>query len=81
MFRLELHGGRIAEVFLHVRSRAELSLLLACPQADADRAGIRKRLGLPATARIVLTVGRLVEQKGHEGLLRAVPEIVLREPP
>ncbi len=45
-----------------------------------DRDGIRARLGLPRTARIVLTVGRMVKQKGYDLLLDAIPAVLAREP-
>lgn len=37
-------------------------------------------LGVPDTARLVMTVARLTEQKGHADLLEAVPAILAREP-
>ena len=48
--------------------------------ARADRAGVRARLGVPSDARIVLTVGRMTEQKGYGYLLEAVPTLVTQEP-
>ncbi len=46
----------------------------------ADPARVRARLGLPAGARIVLSVGELKERKGFDILIRALPEVVAREP-
>ena len=45
-----------------------------------DRLGLRRQLGLHPSARIALTVGRLVEQKGFDLLLRAAPRIVAEQP-
>lgn len=45
------------------------------PVAVARRE-VRARLGLPPGARLVLTVGRLTEQKGHRFLLEAVPAVI-----
>lgn len=39
--------------------------------SDADRAGLRRRFGLPAEKLLVLFVGRLVEKKGYDLLLNA----------
>jgi glycosyltransferase involved in cell wall biosynthesis len=44
------------------------------------RLEIRAELGLPLDARLVLTVGRMTEQKGHRHLLHAVPHIIRRHP-
>jgi glycosyltransferase involved in cell wall biosynthesis len=44
------------------------------------RAAVRAGLGLGARDRVVLTVGRLAEQKGHRSLCRAVPAILERAP-
>jgi len=46
----------------------------------ADRQTIRVQLNLPLDARIVLTAGRLTEQKGHRFLLEAVPSVIERAP-
>jgi glycosyltransferase involved in cell wall biosynthesis len=46
----------------------------------SDGGGARTRLGLAATARLVLTVARLTEQKGHRYLLDAAASVVLRRP-
>jgi glycosyltransferase involved in cell wall biosynthesis len=47
---------------------------------QTDRRGLRDRLDLPPDARVVLTVGRLTEQKGHRFLLDAAPAILAQEP-
>ncbi|MGI8588283.1 MAG: glycosyltransferase family 4 protein [Chloroflexia bacterium] len=48
--------------------------------AFADRSEVLACLGLPPSARIVLTVGRFTEQKGHSDLLTALPDILQRVP-
>jgi glycosyltransferase involved in cell wall biosynthesis len=48
--------------------------------AQPDAPGVRAELGLPATARIVLTVARMTEQKGHTHLLAAIPTVIAHEP-
>lgn len=48
--------------------------------AEPDAAGVRAEFGLPATAKIVLTVARMTEQKGHKHLLDAIPTVVAHEP-
>jgi glycosyltransferase involved in cell wall biosynthesis len=53
--------------------------LTAAPR-DADvaaaRTAVRDELDLPAGARIVLTVGRLHEQKGHADILTVLPSVL-----
>lgn len=44
------------------------------------RAAMRRELCLPERARVILTVGRFTEQKGHSYLLDAVPDLVARVP-
>jgi glycosyltransferase involved in cell wall biosynthesis len=45
-----------------------------------DRQGVRARLGLPPRSRLVLTVARMTEQKGHRHLLETAPAVVERRP-
>lgn len=47
---------------------------------DADVADIRASLGLAEDARLVGTVGRLIERKGHDDLLEAWPRVRSRHP-
>lgn len=49
-------------------------------QVAPDPAGVRADFGLPETARIVLTVARMTEQKGHKHLLNAIPTVLAHEP-
>ena len=46
----------------------------------SDRAGTRAVLEPAPRARIVLTIGRMTEQKGHRYLLDAVPAVLARHP-
>lgn len=45
-----------------------------------DPAGLREELGLPASTKIVLTVARMTEQKGHKHLVEAIPTVLAHEP-
>ncbi len=49
-------------------------------RAAADAPRLRARLGIPPTARLVLTAGRLDDQKGHRTLLGAAPAVLRRAP-
>ena len=42
--------------------------------------GLRKKLGLDARARIVVSVGRLVEKKGIHYMIRALPQVLRKIP-
>jgi glycosyltransferase involved in cell wall biosynthesis len=48
--------------------------------APINREEIRASIGIPPHAKLILSVGRLIEQKGHTFLLRALP-LVLGEVP
>ncbi len=48
--------------------------------AEPDRERLISELELPGDAYLVLTVGRMTEQKGYSFLLEAIPEIVAGEP-
>jgi hypothetical protein len=50
------------------------------PSVQVDPKEIRQQLGLPASAKIILTVARLTEQKGHRYLLEAIPTLLQQEP-
>jgi len=45
-----------------------------------DKATVRRSINVPEDCRMVITVGRLVEQKGHTVLLKAIPAILEEEP-
>jgi glycosyltransferase involved in cell wall biosynthesis len=45
-----------------------------------DRHALCQMLGIPEDACIVITVARLVEQKGHRDLLAAIPEVLRKQP-
>ena len=53
---------------------------IGAPRPSAGRAEVLARLGLGPAARIVLTVARLSEQKGHRYLLEAIPFVLKQEP-
>lgn len=46
----------------------------------SSRATIRQALGVPREAKIILNIGRLVEQKGQRMLINAMPAILKVEP-
>ena len=50
------------------------------PQREVLRRDVRSELGVPDDARLVLTTGRLDQQKGHSDLLKIVPEVIHRFP-
>ena len=60
--RLHLLTPGVAEDFLRARPRPEMII---------DRYGMKGK-------RILLTVGRLIERKGHESVIRAMPELIER---
>jgi glycosyltransferase involved in cell wall biosynthesis len=43
--------------------------------APADRTACRARLGLPAHKRILLSIGRFTEGKGHQDVIEALPRL------
>lgn len=45
-----------------------------------DRAAARRNLGLPAEAPIIITVGWLIERKGHHRVIESLPELLQRFP-
>jgi glycosyltransferase involved in cell wall biosynthesis len=46
------------------------------PAPESARATIREELGIPAEARVLVTIGRLVKEKNHALLLRAVSPLL-----
>lgn len=50
------------------------------PNPQRDPLGVRAQFGLSPEARIILTVARLTEQKGHHYLIQAMPSILAQEP-
>ncbi len=51
---------------------------LQTPQRN--RHALLTELGLPSTARLILTVGRMVKQKGYDVLLEAIPAVLRQAP-
>lgn len=45
-----------------------------------DQARCREQLGLPAEGKILLSVGSLIERKGHHELIRIMPELTRQHP-
>jgi len=45
-------------------------------QSTAARLALRTRLGMAGDARVILTVGRLAEQKGYTDLLESLPSVL-----
>lgn len=52
----------------------------ATPLTDTERARYRATLGVPPTARLIGSVGRLDPQKGYSVLIEAMPRVVERFP-
>ncbi len=53
---------------------------ISSPRPRRARATTRRVLGLPGGARLLLSVGRLTEQKGHADLIRALPSVLRSAP-
>lgn len=53
---------------------------LELPDVRTSGDGVREEFGLPCGAPLVVTVGRLVRQKGHRYLLRAWPMVIAARP-
>lgn len=47
---------------------------------QVEPAEMRRRLGLPGDARVLLTVARLAERKGIDVVIRALPEVLQAQP-
>ncbi|MCX6049382.1 MAG: glycosyltransferase family 4 protein [Chloroflexi bacterium] len=50
------------------------------PAPRYDRVGLCQELGLPPDAKIILTIARLTEQKGHTYLVDAIPTVLAQVP-
>lgn len=70
-----LRDGLLPERLRVVRSAVDPRRVLEAPRVD-----VRARLGWPASAKVVLAVGALVEHKGHRHLLEAMPKVVAGAP-
>jgi glycosyltransferase involved in cell wall biosynthesis len=53
---------------------------LSSAQSAAARRALRTELGLAGDARVVLTVGRLTDQKGYTDLLEGIPTVLTGRP-
>ena len=60
------------------RLRARVDLARFRP--DVDTGTVRRRIGIPAGAKVVLCFGRLVPRKGVDRLIEVMPEIARRVP-
>lgn len=49
-------------------------------QQPADRERLRQRFDLPSDARVVAIAAQLIERKGHQVLLAALPDLIVRWP-
>jgi glycosyltransferase involved in cell wall biosynthesis len=67
--------ARLRAPYAVVRNGVDLTAF-----APADRAAARAGLGLPATAPIVVCVGRVTRQKGQDQLLAAWPAVTASRP-
>jgi glycosyltransferase involved in cell wall biosynthesis len=47
---------------------------------ESARRDVRMELGVPSTARLLITVGRLNPQKGHVDLIKVVPDLLKSHP-
>lgn len=74
----EGRSRRLQARFAVVRNGVDLSRFR--PAGAAERAGARALLGLPASAPVVLCVGRLTRQKGQDLLLDAWPRVTAVAP-
>lgn len=45
-----------------------------------EREAVRRSAGVPKEGRVVISVGRLIEQKGHTILLKAIPSVLRHHP-
>jgi glycosyltransferase involved in cell wall biosynthesis len=73
---LRLAGGRHGERVRLVPNGTDLA---AAPSAAETRA-LRARLGVPERAPLVVAVGRMVDKKGFEFLVEAVPQVLRSRP-
>jgi len=48
-------------------------------KAPFDRKQVRRSIDVPEQSRIIITVGRMIEQKGHTILLKAIPRVLQQE--
>ncbi len=72
--RFEMPKSAVACIY-NGANRNELAVLSDdCQQVLRQQ--VRQELGLPTTAQILITVGRLNFQKGHRDLIPAIPQIV-----
>ncbi len=53
---------------------------ICIPDPQRDPVGVRAQFGLPPEAKILLTVARMTEQKGHAYLVDAMPALLAQTP-
>ncbi|HEY0605027.1 MAG TPA: glycosyltransferase [Herpetosiphonaceae bacterium] len=80
-------SGEVAPAIVQTIGTVQHKISVICNGVDVkrytqpvDRSAIRRRLDLPADARLLIVVGTLKAQKGHRYLLEALPEVVAQCP-
>lgn len=80
-------SGEVAPAIVQTIGPVQPKISVICNGVDikrymqpVDRAAIRRRLDLPAAARLLIVVGTLKPQKGHRYLLETLPEVIAQCP-
>lgn len=80
-------SGEVAPAIVQTIGPVQPKISVICNGVDVkrytqpvDRSAIRRRLDLPAEARLLIVVGTLKPQKGHRYLLDALPGVIAQYP-